>query len=376
MGARYSTAALLLALALAPNPGQAASAPAPIVTSQHSFVLSEVVSGLEHAWGFDWLPDGRMLVTERPGRLRIVTAEGTLSAPLSGLPEIVSEFRDGLLDIAVSPGFAEDGTVYFSYSHKEGDKRWLIVAAARLEGEGLSDLRTLHEAEVKVAKDQGFGSRIRFDGGGALLVSVGDHAVPPTAQDTSNTLGTLIRISPDGTPLADNPGAGLHPAIYAYGFKNPQGLTVDPESGTIWALDHGGSGGGEVNRIERGANYGWPLRTFSGGDAPRAVATGEFIDPAFTWGAAPTVAPSGLALYSGADFPAWQGDLFVGSLTQEALIRIMLNDSGAVIGTEYVLDGELGRVREVRQGPDGRLYVANDAPEGGIYRLDPAKTVQ
>ncbi len=361
------SAALMLSAAQSLADGQANK----IVASQHSYNLTQIASGLENPWGLDWLPDGRMLVTERPGRLRLVAEDGQLSAPLKGIPEITSEFRDGLLDVTVSPAFEADQTIFLAYSRKDGPLRWLEVASARLSGDTVEEMTVIFSSGVKVEKDQGFGSRIRFDADGYLLITVGDHAVAASAQDTSNPLGSIIRIAADGTPAPQNPGGAMTAAIYAYGFKNPQGLAIDPVSGAIWAVDHGGKGGGEINRIDAGANYGWPTRTFSGGDAPRAVVEGGFTDPVFTWGAAPTVALSGLEVYTGADFPHWRGDLFAGSLSQEALIRIMLNDAGAVIGIERVIDEEIGRIREVRQGPEGRLYVLNDDPEGGIYRIDP-----
>ena len=344
---------------------------ATIVTSQHSFSLTKVADGLENPWGLDWLPNGEIVVTERPGRLKLISADGQVTKSISGLPEIVSDFRDGLLDVAVSPNFATNQMIFFTYSQKDGDERWLEVASARLSDHELRDVTVIFASDVKVEKDQGFGSRIRFDDQGYLVISVGDHAAAANAQDPSNPLGSVIRIGQDGSPAAQYPTDGMAPAIFAYGFKNPQGLAIDPRDGTIWATDHGGKGGGELNRVKSGANYGWPTRTFSGGDAPRATVEGDFVDPVFTWGAAPTVALSGLEIYTGGDFPAWEGDLFAGSLTQEALIRVMLNDAGNVVGTEYVLHEEIGRIREVKQGPDGHLYVLNDDPEGGIYRIDP-----
>ena len=342
-----------------------------IITSQHSYLLTELASGLEHPWGLDWLPDGRMIVTERPGRIRIIGTDGTVSEPLGGVPEIVSEFRDGLHDIAVSPEFESDQTVFFSYSKKEGDLRWLEITAARLGDGQLEDLRIVHDSGVQVAQDQGFGSRLRFDADGNLVASVGDHNEPPNSQDNDNSLGTIIRITTDGAAAPGNPGIGPDGITYAYGFKNPQGITIHPDTGDIWATDHGGTGGGELNLVATGGNHGWPVRTFGIGDAPRAEEPGDFVEPVFTWGVAPTVALSGLELYTGDEFPNWTGDLFVGSLFQAALIRIMLNDAGAIIGTEYVIDGDIGRVREVRTGPDGRLYVLNDEPDGGIFRIDP-----
>ena len=367
-------AAAAAGLSLAAAAPALADNPQSFVTSQHKFLLTTVAEGLEHPWGLDWLPDGRIVVTERAGRIRIVETDGTLGAPLGNVPEIVTEFRDGLLDISVSPNFAEDNTLYFAYSQKNGDLRWMELASARLAGDELKDVTVIFTSGVKTENLEGFGSRIRFDANGNMLVSVGDHAELGKVQDTSNTLGTIVRLRPDGTPVADNPGGALHPAIYAYGFKNPHGLAL-AEDGTLWAIDHGGVGGDELSRVEMGANYGWPTRTFSGGDAPGAgqASAGPFADPAFTWGSWPIVAPSGLEIYTGDEFPNWRGDLFTGSLSQSTLIRILLDDEGDVIGTETVLNFEIGRVRDVRQGPDGRLYLLNDELEGGIFRIDPAE---
>ena len=363
---------LAILLGALPSAAQADGHEFEVVTSQHSFTLSRVASGLENPWGLDWLPDGRIVVTERPGRLRIVDTAGRVSEPVAGVPATSSVFRDGLLDVAVSPDFGSDRTIYLAYSKLEGEARWLEIAAARLEPDGLKDVRTILSSGVKVERDEGFGARLRFDDRGTLLVTVGDHAVPSQAQDPKNLAGALVRINADGSPVEDNPGGALHPAVLAYGLKNPQGLAIDPETGEIWLADHGPRGGGEINRVAAGKNYGWPARTFGDLDGkPGAVESGDFVDPVFTWGVAPTVALSGLEIYSGPDFSAWSGDLFVGSLLQQALIRVMLDAEGAVIGTEYVIDQEIGRIREVRQGPDGRLYVLNDEPEGGIYRLDP-----
>lgn len=341
------------------------------VTSEHSFVLETITEGLEHPWGLGFLPEGRILVTERPGRLRIVEADGTLGAPLSGMPIITIGFRDGLLDVTVSPTFAEDKLIYFAYSELEMGLRWLKVVAAHLRGDHIHVDKVIFEADVRVEKDQGFGSRIRFDADGNLMITVGDHAERAHAQDASNTLGAIIRIKRDGSPAEGNPRAEIHPAIYAYGFKNPQGLTI-AEDGAVWAIDHGGVGGGELNEIAAGANYGWPARTFGGADAPGAETASTFAEPTFTWGSAPTMALSGLEIYEGTAFPNWSGDLFTGSLVQEALIRVMMGPQG-VIGTEHGIDGDLGRIRDVREGPDGMLYVLNDDPEGGLYRLVPAQ---
>lgn len=347
------------------------------VTSQHKYALTKIAGNLEHPWGLDWLPNGNIIVTERPGRLRIVTFKGNISnkgnisKPINGMPAIVSVFRDGLFDVAVSPNFSRDNTIFFAYSKESNAKRWLQVASAKLNNNSLKNVKVIFEANVKVEKIQGFGSRIRFDQKGNMLISVGDHAVAKNAQKTNNTLGSIIRIDTNGNPVDGNLGGKLHHAIYAYGFKNPQGLTIAP-NGDVWAVDHGGAGGDEINKVQIGKNYGWPIRTFGGRNNPGATKNGEYVDPVFTWGVAPTVALSGIEMYSGEDFPHWKGDLFTGSLVQKALIRVMM-DGNKIVGTEYVIKGEIGRVREVRQGPDGRLYVLNDMAKGGIYRLDPVK---
>lgn len=341
-----------------------------MVTSEHSFVLETVAEGLEHPWGLDFLSGDRLIVTERPGNLRIVEADGTVGAPLQGMPEIISEFRDGLLDVTVSQTFEADNTIFFAYSDIEDGMRWLKVASAIVDGPAIANVTTIFETSVRTDKDQGFGARIRYDATGHLLITVGDHMLVNQAQDPSDALGTIIRISTDGTPAAGNPGGEMHPAIYAMGFKNSQGITV-ANDGTIWATDHGGVGGGELNLIAAGANYGWPVRTFGGSDAPGAEAAADFVDPVFTWGIAPTVALSGLELYEGDAFPNWKGDFFTGSLVQQSLIRVMMDEAGHVIGTEYVLDGTIGRVRDVREAPDGSLYVLNDDPAGAIFRITP-----
>lgn len=374
MMSRWTMAAL--AVFLAPQT-LAAEDDGSLITAHHSLHLTEIAGPLEHPWGMDWLPDDRIVVTERPGRIRVVSADGEVSDPLAGLPEITSDFRDGLLDIAVSPNFGSDNTIYFAYSQLENGHRWLTLASAEFNEHSLKNVKPLLESDVRVENDQGFGARIRFAADGSLFLSVGDHASAPHAQDASNTLGSIVRVDPDGKPHPENPfqaDDGKHGAIYAYGFKNPQGLAIHPETGEVWTTDHGAVGGAEINRIEAGSNYGWPDRTFGDRkDAPGApqVNGGDFADPAFTWGVAPTIALSGMTFYTGNDFPAWQGDLFVGSLATEALIRLSLDDSGHVIGTESVITEEIGRIRDVRQGPDGKLYLLNDDPEGGIYRIDP-----
>lgn len=372
------TAQMLMAASLlVPSLTSVHASELPTITAHHAFKLTRIAGPLEHPWGLDWLPDGRILVSERPGRLRIVTRDGTLSAPIAGLPEISSEFRDGLLDVTVDPEFANNRKIYFTHTGFENGLRWQKVSSATLSDTGLSDVTTIFQSGEKVEKDQGFGARIRFSHDGALLVSVGDHATPAEAQDPSNVLGSVVRLMRNGAAATDNPfveDPAKKAEILAYGFKNPQGLAVHPATGAIWVTDHGPRGGGEINRLRPSGNYGWPVRTFGErGDAPGApqLDSKELIDPAFTWGVSPTISPSGLSFYTGAEFPAWKDDLFVGSLSAEALIRLALDAEGHITGTERVIDGEIGRIRDVRQGPDGKLYVLNDDEEGAVYRLDP-----
>lgn len=368
---------LLIASLFVPSLASAEASDQSVITAHHAFKLTRIAGPLDHPWGLDWLPDGRMLVTERPGRLRIISIDGAISEPVAGLPAISSEFRDGLLDVAVDPDFESNRKIYFAHTGSESGKRWQKVSSATLTETGLSDVVTIFQSDVKVEKDQGFGARIRFAVDGSLLVTVGDHATAAQAQDPATVLGSVVRLKRDGSAATNNPFVGeaaKSDQIFAFGFKNPQGLAIHPQTGAIWVTDHGPRGGGEINQLHASANYGWPVRTFGErGDAPGApqVDAGEFVDPTFTWGVSPTIAPSGLSFYTGVEFPAWKDDLFVGSLSAEALIRLSLDAGGHVVGTERVIDGEIGRIRDVRQGPDGRLYVLNDDEEAAVYRLDP-----
>lgn len=368
---------MIIASLLVPGSANAEASEQSTITAHHAFKLTRIAGPLVHPWGLDWLPDGRILVSERPGRLRIISSAGTMSEPLAGLPAISSEFRDGLLDVSVDPDFAGNRKIYFAHTAFENGLRWQKVSSATLSDAGLTDVKTIFQSDVKVEKDQGFGARIRFFDDGALLVTVGDHATPAQAQDLSNTLGSVVRLTRDGSAVTDNPFVGdatRKDEVFAFGFKNPQGLAIHPATGAIWATDHGPRGGGEINRLRPSANYGWPVRTFGErNDAPGAPQreSRDFVDPAFTWGVSPTISPSGLSFYTGTEFPAWKDDLFVGSLSAEALIRIALDADGHIVGVERIIDGEIGRIRDVRQGPDGRLYVLNDDEEGAIYRLDP-----
>lgn len=372
------TAQMLMAASLlVPSLTSVNASELPTITAHHAFKLTRIAGPLEHPWGLDWLRDGRILVSERPGRLRIVARDGSISAPIAGLPEISSEFRDGLLDVSVDPEFADNRKIYFAHTGFENGLRWQKVSSATISDAGLTDVATIFQSGVKVDKDQGFGARIRFSGDGALVVTVGDHATPAQAQDPSNTLGSVVKLKRDGSAATNNPFVGdvaKKDEILAFGFKNPQGLAIHPSTGAIWVADHGPRGGGEINRLHPSGNYGWPVRTFGErGEAPGApqLEAKELVDPVFTWGVSPTISPSGLSFYTGTEFPAWKDDLFVGSLSAEALIRIALDGDGHVVGTERVIDGEIGRIRDVRQGPDGKLYVLNDDEEGAIYRLDP-----
>jgi glucose/arabinose dehydrogenase len=346
-------------------------------TEQASFRVVEVAGGLEHPWGLAFLPDGRMLVTERPGRLRIVEDGYLLPEPVAGLPEVYVGGQGGLLDVALDPAFAENGLVYLSYAHDNEAGRTTRVLRGRLDDQALRGTQVIFEGLPRTSGSNHFGSRLAFGPDGMLYVTMGERMEMDRAQDLSQHPGKLVRIAPDGSVPPDNPFIGredARPEIFTYGHRNAQGLAVRPGTGEIWLHEHGPQGGDEVNLIRAGANYGWPVITYG-----RAYFTGFAIgegtekpgmeQPVHYW--VPSIAPSGMAFYRGAAFPKWQGDLFVGALRAELLVRLEM-DGDRIVAEERLLEGELGRIRDVRSGPDGFLYLLTDEDPGGLYRLEPA----
>jgi glucose/arabinose dehydrogenase len=337
-----------------------------------------VAKGLEHPWAIAFLPDGRMLVTERPGRLRYVTREGQLSEPIAGVPEVYAEGQGGLLDVALDPGFAENSTIYLSYAEPgPGGTNGTAVARARLAGNALEDLSVVFRQEPKFASKHHFGSRLVFAPDGNLFVTTGErNSQRALAQDLRTHIGKVIRIAPDGKVPPDNPfvgHAGARPEVWSYGHRNLQGAALDPRTGRLWTTEHGPMGGDEINLPEPGRNYGWPVitygREYSGAKVGEGItAKAGMEQPVHYW--VPSIGPSGMAFHDGRGYPQWKGQLFVGALAAAQLVRLETTPEGKVTHEERIAIG--ARVRDVREGPDGALYLATDEDEGEILRVAPA----
>ena len=339
-----------------------------------------VARGLEHPWALAFLPDGRMLVTERAGRLRIVGADGRLSAPLAGLPAIAAGGQCGLLDVVVDPRHAAHPRIFFTFAEPaaSGGGNSTAVASARLVGDELADVRTIFSQRPKLRSQQHCGSRIVVAHDGRLWVGLGDRfSAKDEAQNPANHIGKVVRIEPDGQVPADNPyvgRAGVAPELWSLGHRNIQGAALHPVTGQLWTSEHGPQGGDELNIVEGGRNHGWPLVTRGrnygigtriGEDGPKP----GFVEPIRTW--LPTsVAPSGMAFLTSERYPGWQGSLFMGTLRGQALLRLRL-DGNRVVGEERLLENLGERIRDVRQGPDGWIYVLTDSADGRILRLQP-----
>jgi glucose/arabinose dehydrogenase len=340
--------------------------------------VETVAEGLEHPWGLEFLPDGRMIVTERPGRLRIVTRDGRLSEPLSGVPPLYATGQGGLLDVALSPSFERDHMVYLSFSEPDGDVAGTAVARGKLGEHGLEDTRVIWRQRPKVKGPNHWGSRLVFHPDGTLFVTMGDRfAYRDRAQDLSTTLGKVVRIDPDGSIPRDNPFVGrkgVLPEIWSYGHRNVQAAALEPGTNRLWTVEHGARGGDELNHPEAGKNYGWPVITYgidySGLKIGEGVAKAGMEQPVYFWD--PVIAPSGMVFYTGDRYPGWKGSVFVGSLNPGLLVRLVL-ENGKVAREERYL-GKLGeRIRDVRQGPDGLLYLLTDNPQGRILKLVPSE---
>ncbi len=365
---------LLLLLMLAPGNLSAA----PVNTELQRIEYEVLTEGLNHPWSLAFLPDGRMLVTERIGRLRIVLPDGRLDPqPVAGLPSIRQYGQGGLLDVALHPDFARNRRVYFSFAERGAGGYGTAVAFGELNGHRLENVQVIFRQLPKTAKTYHFGSRLVFDREGHLFITLGDRGDRMSAQDLSRHAGSLIRIFPDGQVPPDNPFVGrknARPQIWSYGHRNMQGAALHPATGRLWTHEHGPQGGDELNIPEAGKNYGWPVITYG-----REYVTGRPIgegthkpgmeQPIYYW--VPSIAPSGMAFYTGDRFPAWRGDLFIGSLKFRLLVRVRL-DGDKVLHEERMLADALGRIRDVRQGPDGLLYLLTDADNGRLVRLRPA----
>lgn len=366
---------LVLPLALA-----AAPVAAEVVRSERAaFRISVIAGGLENPWGLAVLPDGRLLVTERPGRVRLVGTDGRLSAPLAGTPGTVAARQGGMLDVILHPRFAENRFVYLCHvaqgpANEGGGGTSSTITRVTLTGERFSDARTILGVTPRVSNGLHFGCRMAFGRDGMLYAGFGDRFQMDRAQDLADLNGKIIRVTEDGAIPADNPfvgRAGARGEIWSWGHRNIQGLIVDPTTGALWAHEHGPQGGDEVNLVTRGANYGWPRAThgvnYGGSTITENRSLPGMADPLHVW--VPSIAPSGFAAVTGAAFPAWQGDLLVGALRDRTLVRLSRDGNRIVAEERIAMFGE--RIRDVRVATDGRVYVLTDSREGAIWRLDP-----
>lgn len=332
-----------------------------------------VVDGLEHPWAITWLPDGSALITERAGRVRVLSADGKLAEePVSGVPEVLEHRQGGLLDIVAHPAFAENGWVYMTYSHGTPRGNHTRVARAKYAGGAFTDLEVLFTTEPAKSGGFHFGSRIVFLGDGSLLFSVGEGAMADPAQDMGQHWGKILRIMEDGSPATDNPFHARIDAqqeIWSYGHRNPQGMAVHPETGKVYATEHGPRGGDELNLVEPGKNYGWPVITYgynyNGTKVSDKTSEPGMEQPLVNW--TPSIAASGLAFYTGDVFPEWKGDLFAGGLVLKQVRRVKF-EGERIVGEETLQFDE--RIRDVRMGPDGYLYVLTDERDGKLIRIE------
>jgi aldose sugar dehydrogenase len=361
------------------EPATSTPAPEPVQTQPPAggFTVSTVVEGLQHPWGIAFLPGGDMLVTERPGRLRLIQAGSLVPEPVGGVPEVRAQGQGGLLDVALHPDFENNRLVYLSYSKPGSGGATTAVARGRLEGRSLVGVQDIFVGEAWGTGGQHFGSRLEFDRQGHLFITIGDRGTPNRAQNLGDHAGTTIRIHDDGRVPADNPFVGregARPEIYTYGNRNPQGLALHPETGEIWQNEHGPRGGDELNLIQAGMNYGWPEVSFGdhydGRRIPNPTEGSGIAMPLLHW--TPSIAVSGLTFYTGDAFPEWRGNAFVGALAHQQVRRLVL-DGTRVVEQEVMLDGRGQRIRAIREGPDGFLYVLVDASSAPLLRIQPAR---
>ncbi|MFO7780500.1 MAG: PQQ-dependent sugar dehydrogenase [Spirochaetia bacterium] len=350
-----------------------------VESEQATFRVVQVASGLARPWGMAFLPDGRLLVTERVGGLLIVEEDGS-KREVSGLPPIAVAGQGGLLDVILDPEYESSRVVYLSYVYRDGSSMGTAVARATLSGTQLEDVETIFEMSPGGSTTRHFGSRFAFLPDGTLLFTIGDRGERSRAQDLGDHAGKTIRINTDGSVPSDNPfvddpdDPDARAEVYTYGNRNAQGMTVHPQTEVVWQHEHGPKGGDEINIVQAGANYGWPLVSYgdeySGGSIGVGTTMEGVEDPLIHW--TPSIAPSGMDFYEGSRFPEWQGDLFVGALAGRHLRRVEVSGE-RVVGQERLLDGVLGRIRDVETGPDGFLYLITDANNGGLFRLEPVE---
>ncbi|MDP1837138.1 MAG: PQQ-dependent sugar dehydrogenase [Reyranella sp.] len=345
-------------------------------SAKAAYRLATLSRDLEQPWSIAFLPDGRLLITERPGRLRLF-ANGRLDrTPLGGVPKVYASNQGGLLDVCLHPVFVRNRVLYLSYSAEGAGGAATVVARAEFTDGGLRNVTPIFEALPRTSGGLHFGSRIAFDRDGLMYVTTGERYQMRRAQDLGDLGGKVIRLRDDGSVPSDNPfvgRAGARPEIFTWGHRNPQGLAMNPDTGRMWLVEHGPRGGDELNLLTSGANYGWPLVThgidYSGAKISDHKSLPGLQDPVRVW--VPSISPSGLCFYTGQRFPGWRGSAFTGALSNEALFRIEL-DGERYRSEERLLVGRLPYIRDVRQGPDGLLYLVTHANDGGLFRLEPA----
>jgi glucose/arabinose dehydrogenase len=336
----------------------------------------KLVDWLEHPWSVAFLPDGRMLVTERPGRLRIVKNGVLEKKPVEGLPQVAEHGQGGLHDVVLHPKFAENQLVYLAYAARGGDGVGTELARGKLVGDHLEHVQVLFRQEPKGTSGNHFGGRIVFDRAGYVYLTLGDRGEKDRAQKPDDHAGSVIRLHDDGRVPEDNPffgKPGWKPEKFDLGHRNQQGAAIHPKTGALWTHEHGPQGGDEINIVRRGRNYGWPVITYGvnygiGTKIGEGTSKPGMEQPIHYW--VPSIAPSGMAFYTGDKFPRWQGDLFVGALKDQMLVRLRL-DGDRVVKEERMLKGVLGRIRDVRVGPDGYVYLLTDEGRGVLARLEP-----
>lgn len=361
----------LLAVPLALLPAAGFAEDQTIDTETGTIKVETLAEGLNHPWGMAFLPDGRLLVTERAGDMRILSEDGTLSEPLAGVPKVVAKGQGGLLDVALDPKFADNKLVYFTYSEPGEDGAGTAVARGRLEDGALKDVQVIFRQTPKVSGGNHFGGRLAFAPDGTLFVTLGERFKFEPAQDLTNHLGKVIRINPDGSVPPDNPFISqkdAQPEIWSYGHRNPESAAIHPKTGKLWELEFGPKGGDELNIPAPGENYGWPVVSwgthYDGKDIPDPPTHPEFTGSVRQW--TPVISPSGITFYTADAIPNWKDNLLIGGLSSQAIIRLSL-DGETVAAEERIPMGV--RIRDVAQGPDGAVYALTDEDDGKVLRL-------
>ena len=372
---RSCAAAVLTLAAIVACAGE----PKSFKSEKHTFTVVTLVGGLQNPWGMAWLPDGQMLVTERAGRLRIVSKDFKLDPkPVEGLPKIVVGGQGGLFDVALHPAYKENGWIYISYNGPGEGGHGTELMRAKLNGHQLSDAQVLFRLLPKSDTGLHFGGRIVFDGKGHVFLTLGDRGEMQRAQRLDDHAGSVIRLNDDGSVPKDNPFVNrkdAKPEKFTFGNRNIQGAALHPKTGELWTHEHGPQGGDEINIIRAGRNYGWPVITY-GANYGTGTKIGEgtrkagLEDPLYYW--APSIAPSGMAFYQGDKFPNWRGNLLVGALRDEMLVRLEL-DGEKIVKEERLMRRAIGRLRDVHVGPDGYIYLLTDERRGVLARLEPAR---